>query len=207
MRTKIDQDTWLRKDHFKLFDSFEEPYYSIVADVDCSVACQKAKSLGVSFFLYYLHCSLVAVNQTEQFRYRAEQSEVYLYDQVNVSATVMRADKTFGFGYWDYKPALADFVLEAQAEIARIQYTKGLTVLDKGENLIHYSAIPWINFTGLTHARSFSYRDSVPKISFGKVVEKDGIKTMPVSITVHHGLVDGYHIGLYLEKFQTLLNA
>ncbi|NRA48527.1 MAG: chloramphenicol acetyltransferase, partial [Phaeodactylibacter sp.] len=34
-----------------------------------------------------------------------------------------------------------------------------------------------------------------------------GRKTMPVSIHVHHALVDGFHVGLFLEAFQDLLNA
>ncbi|HNZ72690.1 MAG TPA: CatA-like O-acetyltransferase, partial [Prolixibacteraceae bacterium] len=66
--------------------------------------------------------------------------------------------------------------------------------------------IPWLDFTGISHARSFSHPDSCPKISFGKVTEKEGIKTMPVSVHVHHALVDGYHVGLFIDKFQDLLN-
>ena len=30
---------------------------------------------------------------------------------------------------------------------------------------------------------------------------------MPVSINVHHALMDGYHVGLFIEKFQKLLNG
>jgi chloramphenicol O-acetyltransferase type A len=28
---------------------------------------------------------------------------------------------------------------------------------------------------------------------------------MPVSVEVHHALVDGIHVGRFLERFQTLL--
>jgi chloramphenicol O-acetyltransferase type A len=70
-----------------------------------------------------------------------------------------------------------------------------------GENLIHYSAIPWLDFTSISHARSFSFPDSCPKISFGKMTEIDGQKSMSVSIHVHHALVDGYHVGLYVDRF------
>jgi hypothetical protein len=59
-------------------------------------------------------------------------------------------------------------------------------------NVIHFSAIPWLNFTSLSHARS--YTDSCPKISFGKMMTTDdGTKTMAMSIHVHHGLIDGYN--------------
>ena len=72
--------------------------------------------------------------------------------------------------------------------------------------MIHFSAVPWVDFTGLSHARSYTFPDSCPKISFGKVTEKDGIKSMSVSIHAHHGLMDGFHIGLFAERFQGLMN-
>jgi chloramphenicol O-acetyltransferase type A len=206
MKTKIDVDNWVRKDHFKFFNQFEEPFFSVCVNVDCTVAYQKAKEQGLSFFLYYLYCSLTAVNQTEAFRYRIIGDEVFVYDDVHASATINRPNGTFGFSYIDYKPTLAEFITGAKQEIERVQATTGLIPATSGENVIHYSAMPWINFTGLTHARSFSFKESIPKISFGKVTEANGIKSMPVSITVHHGLMDGQQVGQYIDIFQQLLN-
>ena len=34
----------------------------------------------------------------------------------------------------------------------------------------------------------------------------NGRKIMPVSITVHHAIADGYHVGLFLDKFQEYMN-
>jgi chloramphenicol O-acetyltransferase type A len=30
--------------------------------------------------------------------------------------------------------------------------------------VIHFSAIPWLDFTSLSHARSYTFPDSCPKI-------------------------------------------
>jgi chloramphenicol O-acetyltransferase type A len=38
------------------------------------------------------------------------------------------------------------------------------------------------------------------------MMEEEGKKTMAMSIHVHHGLVDGYHVGLFLEEFERLMN-
>jgi chloramphenicol O-acetyltransferase type A len=130
---------------------------------------------------------------------------VFLYDEVHASATISRPDTTFGFSYIDYKPNFAEFVTDAQQEIKRVQGTVGLE-LSPVFNVLHVSAIPWVNFTGLTHARSFTFKDSMPKISLGKVTEQDGKKSMPVSVTVHHGLMDGRQIGEFIDLFQELLN-
>lgn len=206
MRTKVNLDTWIRKEHFKFFNSFDEPYYSINADVDCTIAYRRAKELDVSFYLYYLHCAITAINELENFRYRAIGDEVFIYDQINVSHVVLRPNETFGIGFIAYQADLKDFIAGARAETEKVLNATGLSFDFPGDNIIHFSALPGIKFTGLTHARSFSFKDSSTKLSVGKVTDVDGKKMMPLSITVHHGLTDGLHVGRFIDKYQELLN-
>lgn len=208
MKTKIDIENWNRKEHFTFFSNMEEPFYGLTVTIDCTKAYESAKKLEISFFTYYLHKTMVAVNTIENFRYRIIDNEVYIYDQIDVSATIMREDKTFGFSLIKFDTDLLRFSKNVDAEITRIQNTEGLFTRDFSEkNLIHFSALPWINFTSLSHARGFSYPDSCPKISFGKLTEMNGKKSMPMSIHVHHGLIDGYHIGLFIDEFEKQMNA
>lgn len=207
MKQKLNLETWNRKEHFLFFKQMEEPFFGITTTIDCTKAYQKSKELGVSFFVYYLHKTLVAVNKFENFRYRIINDEIYIYDQIDASATIMRADNTFGFSLMTYSKNLAVFNKNATQEIARIQTTTGLFTRNFAENLIHFSALPWVNFTALTHARSFTFPDSCPKISFGKMINDNGKKTMSISINVHHGLMDGFHVSRFLDIFQELMNA
>ena len=207
MKKKLDLDNWVRKDHFHFFRQFEEPFWGVVITIDCTHAYATAKAEGVSFFLYYLHKALAAVNDIEPFRYRIEEDEVYVYDEVNASPTIDRGDGSFGFGYMDYYPDFADFNDEAKKEIEKVRSQTKLVPSSSEVNVIHFSSLPWLNFTSISHARSFSFKDSIPKISFGKMTEANGIKSMPVSIHVHHALMDGYHVGQFAERFQELMNG
>jgi chloramphenicol O-acetyltransferase type A len=207
MRQKIEIDGWLREDHFKLFNSFDEPYFSINTDIDVTKAYIRAKELDVTFYLYYLYCAISAINKHESFRLRAINDEVFLYDQIDVTHVVLRPNGTFGFGFVPFKPTLEEFVALAKVETERILATKGLDLSVSYQNIIHFSAMPGIKFTGLTHARSFAFKDSSTKLSVGKVTEVHGRKMMPLSITVHHGLTDGLHVGQFIEIYQELLNA
>ena len=203
MKQKLDINNWNRKEHFEFFSQMEEPFFGFTVPLDCTGAYQKAKDLNISFFIYYLHKTLVAANAIECFRYRIENGEVYVYDKINVSATIMREDKTFGFSFIEFDEDIQKFNMNAKNEIERIQNTTGLFTREFNDvNLIHFSAVPWINFSGVSHARGFSYPDSCPKIAFGEMTEDNGKKTMPFSIHAHHGLMDGYHIGLFLEKMK-----
>lgn len=203
---KLNPDTWNRRDHFHFFRQFEEPFFGITTEVDCTKGYAWAKETGVSFFLYYLHRSLVAANGTEPFKYRIHGDDVIVHDQVNASPTINRPDGTFGFSYMNYYPLLDDFVREAQIEIQRVQNTAGLVPAVSSEAVIHYSSLPWIRFTSVSHARAFSFNDSIPKITFGKMQDRQGVRTLPVSIHVHHALMDGFHVSQYLERFQQALD-
>jgi chloramphenicol O-acetyltransferase type A len=206
MKQKIDLATWNRKEHFEFFSTFEEPFFGITTPIDMTVAYEKAKVLQIPFFVYYLHKTIAAVNQVENFRYRIEENEVVLYDEIDASATIMREDKTFGFSFMKFHSNIDEFTKIAQTEIERIQLTPGLFTREFPENIIHFSAIPWINFTSLTHSRSYTLPDSCPKVSWGKLMDENGKKTMSVAVMAHHGLVDGYHMGLFVEALQTELN-
>lgn len=189
------------------FKQMEEPFFGVTTTIDCTKAFEKAKELGISFFSYYLHKTLTAVNAVEEFRYRIIGDEVYIFDQINASATVLREDKTFGFSLMEYHEDAILFSEIVKKEISRIKNTKGLFTREEyGENLIHFSALPWIKFESFSHARSYIWPDSCPKISFGKMTEVNGKKTMPVSIHVHHGLIDGYHVGQFIECLEKLMN-
>lgn len=209
MKRIIDVTTWNRKEHFEFFRNFEEPFFGIVAEVDCTAAYKKSKEICESFFLYYLHKSISAANQIEEFRYRLEGDVLVCYDTINPSSTIGRPDGTFGYSFIEFRRDFKDFVEIAEIEIKAVQNSKGLRLNYNGmrTDVIHYSSIPWIKFTGLTHARSFRMNDSVPKISFGKLYEVDNKKMMPIAVNVHHGLADGLHVGKYFELFQELLNS
>ncbi len=206
-KQKLNLDTWNRKEHYLFFKQMEEPFFGVTTTIDCTKAYEKAKALGISFFTYYLHKTLVAVNQTEAFRYRIIEDEIYIYDQIDASATILRADDTFGFSLIEYSEDLTTFAEITQKEIARIQTSTGLFTREFADNLIHFSALPWIDFGSFTHARSFTWPDSCPKISFGKMMESNGKKTMAMSIHVHHGLMDGIHLGAFLKLFEELMDA
>jgi chloramphenicol O-acetyltransferase type A len=207
MKLKLNLETWNRKEHYLFFKQMEEPFFGVTITIDCTKAYEKSKELGVSFFTYYLHKTVVAANKIEPFRYRIINDDVYIFDRIEVSSTILREDKTFGFSQIEYDEDLKQFAENTKNEIARIQSTTGLFTRAYSENLIHFSALPWINFTSFSHARSFSWPDSCPKISFGKMMEENNKKTMSMSIHVHHALMDGFHVGEFVELFQKLMDG
>lgn len=206
MKERIDIEQWDRKDHFEFFNQFDEPFYGVCVNIECTSAYRFCKENKYSFFLYYLYQCLVASHRHEAFRLRVEGSEVFRYDRIDGGSTIGRADGTFGFGDFMYKDTFAEFHQEACKVMEKVRSEKGLRRSGAG-NVVRFSALPWIDFTALSHARSFGFKDSCPKISFGKVTSKEGHMIMPVSIHVHHALVDGFHLGQFIDTYQELMNG
>jgi len=208
MEKILDIKNWKRREHFEFFLKYDEPFWGIVSEIDCTRAYEKSKKNNFSFFQFYLHTSTVAINMIEEFRYRIKDNKIIIFDKIHAASTIGRDDETFGYSFIEQDKDFNKFAIAANIEIDRIKNTTGLSLNENSERLdvIHYSSLPWTKFTGLTHARNFKYKDSVPKIVFGKYIVVDGKKIMNVSLNAHHGLADGLHAAKYFELFQKLMD-
>ena len=207
MYKKIDIQNWSRKAHFEFFKEFSQPFFGITAPLDCTELKSATKKSGVSLYLSYLHKSLLAANRIEEFRLRLTGDEVILFNEVSASPTVLRPDNTFGFGYFPFRENFENFAELAQKELARVAARTDLEPAIKGEAVIHYTAIPWLSFTQIKHPSHDGFKNSIPKISFGKIYNSNGREMLPVSVEVHHALMDGYHVGKYFELLQELFDS
>ena len=206
MKREIDLATWKRREHFEVFKNFDEPLFGITVKVECTQAYLTAKVLGFPFSLYYLYLSLKAANEIEEFRYRIEDDNVFCYDTVGAGPTIFREDETYGCGYMDYYEDMGEFMKHAQIEVERVKEERGLKFPLSGENIIHYSTLPWADFTSVNHARRLDIGRSIPKITFGKVTIDGDRRWMPVDVHANHAVMDGFHVSKFIERFQELLN-
>ena len=153
-----------------------------------------------------LYLSLKAANEIEALRYRLREGRVLVHEVIHGSSTVLRDDGTFGFAYFEYCPEYDRFHEQAIMALGKVRSSTGeLDPKPEKDDLIHYSVIPWVRFTGLLHARRIPSQDSVPKIVFGRHHEHEGRRWMPISIEAHHALMDGLEVGQFLERYQELL--
>lgn len=51
----IDIATWNRREHYEHFSAFDDPFFGVTVQVDCTRAYQEAKTKGISFSLLVLH--------------------------------------------------------------------------------------------------------------------------------------------------------
>lgn len=205
MKKKLDLGSWNRKHHFNHFNALADPYFAVTIPFDVSLAYKKSKDTGSSFFAIYLHDCMKAINAVENFKYRIVDNQVFEYDVIHASATLSRADNTFGFSFINFSESFQEFNTNIQKEKQRINDSTELYPPVNGLNCIHCSALPWFSFTSQKEPFS-GIKDSVPKFAFSKTYKKNDLLMMNVGVHVNHALIDGYHVGQFAERFQTNLN-
>lgn len=157
-KTKLNIESWNRKEHFRFFSAFDDPFFGITTNVDFTTIYLEAKHDSQSFFLYSLHHILTKANETDEFKLRIEGgNSVVKYDTIHVSPTIGREDGTFGFAFFEYIPDRNDFIQQAIQEITRVKNSTGLSFSKNTgrEDVIRYSSIPWFSFSEMKHAVSF----------------------------------------------------
>ena len=204
MSRYLDIETWNRRQQFEFFKNYHNPFFNICTNVDVTPLLGLTRSLkNISFFIAYHFFSIKAANEVEPFRYRLRGERVLVHERVHAGTTLLLADENFTFAYFDYTEDFEVFHARAKATMQNAK-AGGVQLYQRAEqdDLIYHSVIPWATFTSISHARKGGREDSVPKIAFGKYREDVGRTMMPVSVEVHHALMDGLHVGRYFERLE-----
>jgi len=129
---------------------------------------------------------------------------VIVHDVINGGTTVLLPNESFSYAYFDYQEDFQKFVLAGAQSIKKVQ-AEGLLKPTMRDDLIYFTVLPWVSFTSFAHARTPGRGESVPRIAFGKFTSEGERTMLPISVEVHHALMDGLHVGRYLTRLEETL--
>ena len=201
MKTKIDIDKWERYKPYTHFSKFSNPYVSTTTVLNVNNIVLYAKKNKVSFYGLMTYLVLKTINNIEEFKYVLEGNEVYKYDKINTTFSVLN-DKKMNFTrtveYNDFKEFMEDFTkAKEEAETSfDIPY-------DKEQNKCYITCAPWMRVTAVSNPINYEQKDSVPRICWGKYFIDNNEYMTDVSIQFNHAFQDGYHIGEFYNSLQT----
>ena len=205
----IDLTTWPRREVFEFFRHFDKPYFNVCLRLDVTTLLNELRRRAErpSVWLTYHYFALRAANEIEPFRYRLRDGKVLVHDVINGGTTLILPNETFTLVYFDHAESFTKFMDGATKAVEDIRNGDGaFRPKHEDDARIHCTTLPWLAFTSFSHARRWWHKeDSVPKISFGKFVQENGRTLMPFSVEVHHALMDGLHVGRYVERMEEML--
>lgn len=205
----IDFESWDRRQYYYYFTEMLPTGFNLSVEADITETYDLIKKFGKKFFPAYLYLSSKLIIEQPEFRIAKINDQLGYYEVLHPSyACFHDDDKTMSNMWTEYTSDFEIFYqnyLEDQA-----QYAGNHGILAKPElpppNNYMVGMLPWTQFTSyspIPYSKSEYY---FPILQAGQFFEKNGRKMMPFSITVHHAVADGYHVGLFLEKFQNAMN-
>lgn len=206
MEKYLDVTNWARRDLFEFFRGYDNPYFNVCTQLDIApllAYLRRHPQFSVSLTLHYL--ALRLANEIEPFRYRLRNGKVIIHDVIHGGTIVLLPNESFNFAYFDYQENFGKFMAEAQSAVDEVKLGEKPFHADPSDNRIHFTVLPWVTFTSFAHARNWGREDSIPKIAFGKFAKENGPILLPISVEVHHALMDGLHVGKFLSRFEEML--
>ncbi|CAG36787.1 chloramphenicol acetyltransferase [Desulfotalea psychrophila] len=200
MKKKIDISNYKRKGMFEAFKDRDMPYLSTTSHVDIKNLKPFIDNHKYGFFISISYLISKAVNLIPELRHRIIDGELYEYDRVDPGYTVLLEDETFSFCDSCY---FEDFQKYSEYSSTKINEVKAKPDNGVGEkhHMFFITNIPWFSFTSIVHPHDKVYA-SIPIITIGKYFKQGDQLLLPIGIQVHHGVVDGIHLG----KFYTHLS-
>lgn len=198
----IAMEEYPRRDHFRYFCTLSNPFLSLTVQMDVTELAQACKASGASFYILFMHAVAQAADQIPQLRQRVHGDGIIEYEGCSTSHTELLPDDTYCYCTLHHHMPLAEYLKASEA--ARMAARSNATIEEEAaeaDSQYFISCLPWLHFTQLSNPTG---SDSNPRFTWGKY-EPDhcGRLMLPLSICVHHGLVDGLHIARFcglLEK-------
>lgn len=214
MKTYVDMSTWERRDVFRFFEDFMNPWYSVTTELECTRAFNESRERGESFFLRYLHAVLCAANEVEALRYRLQpDGRVALYDRLDIITPIAAEGRPFVTVRIPYIADFAEFAETATRIIRGIKpddspyAVEERMFAEEDYGVIHLSAVPKMYFTGMTFTAQSPGRACTHPLSvIGRMTERVGSRlVLPYSIYVSHAFVDGAHLTDFFARITSRL--
>lgn len=199
--------TWPRRATYEHFVRYTQPYFAISTTIDITRLLHRAGALK-PFSLVYLFYAMQASNEIEPFRYRRRTAGVLIHERIGAGSVIPVGNEQLDFMELPYCASLEEFLVLGRAEMARLEAKEEPRMIPTAnyDALVFHSVLPWISFTGVMHAHDQPY-DGVPRVVFGKWFTESDRTLMPIGVEVDHAMMDGLHVGRYLDRLQQLFDS
>lgn len=206
---KIDFKTWNRKEIFKLYSDDIPCTFSLTTNIDISNLIPKITEKNIKFFPVILYALSYIVNSHKEFKMNVDKdNNLGFYEKVNPSYTFFHKDNESFSNIWtEFSENFQKFYRNYQEDIKLYGKNKDFIAKPQNENnVFNISSIPWTSFTGFNLNLKNGYNYYSPIFTFGKYFEENNRILLPLSIQVHHGVCDGYHVSKFINNLQEFIN-
>lgn len=202
-KTRVDLAGYARKGLLEAFKDRQMPCFSVTCQVDITRFKRFVAANGLGFFVPLSYALARAVNAIPELRQRLIDGELYEFARTDPGYTVLLENGTFSFCDSRYFDEFSAYRAHAAERIAAVRACPDHSTGDKS-HMFFITDIPWLSFTSFTHPYDARF-GSIPLLTIGKYFTQGRKLLIPLAVQVHHGIVDGIHVGVFYERLASML--
>lgn len=183
---------------------------SITSKLDVTDLYDYSKITNTKFYVNFLYLLSRALNSRDDYKmfYRWQTKEILVYDKVNPVHYVFHEEtETCTPVYSEYYEDYRKFYEETEKDIEKAKQTREYG-LDYGghPNWFDASYISWLSYDALNVELPDGHLHFMPIINWGRYVEVNGRKMMPLTVRLNHAVADGYLVANVFRILEKLLS-
>lgn len=138
-----------------------------------------------------------------------QQGRLGFWDYCNPVYTLFHKDDLSFSDVWSsWTPDFSDFYESVLADMARWGRVKGLKARPgTPENFCSISSLPWLSFTSFAQDTYAESRLLAPLIRVGRHFTQGRKTLLPVGLSVHHAVADGFHTAKLYHDMQAVADT
>lgn len=209
MRREIDIEHWDRKQHFKYYSKISTPHYCIAFNVDVTNLLRFTREHHISFYYSLIYLCTQSFNAIDEFLLEIEGDRVFQVERrVPCFTDLKKGEVNFHMVCLPCEGDIIEFAEKARE--SSVNHPLPVDALEGlGEPQIIYSCIPWADITMCSNERDYNdpklKDDTAPILVWGKYTEHDGKYKINMTLDVNHRLIDGYFIGMFVQKLEAMI--
>ena len=205
---KIDINNWDRKEYYDWFTTKNCCKISMTTNIDVTNLVKQIKGKNLRYYPVFIYMISRIVNEYSECRMNYDKNgDLGIYDEIYPRYPIFHeSDKKISLLWTEYSNDFRIFYDRVIRDMAT--YGEKRSVTAKGnfpDNCYDISSLPWSSFTSFTCQ---STNDSLwlsPLVMIGRFFEDNGKLLMPIALSVHHAVCDGYHVSRFFENLQDLI--
>lgn len=209
--TLYDRTTWPRSDHFDYYTKgFVKSVNSITVRLDVTHFLQATKTKDLRFFPAFAALVGQIIARTPEMctNVDADGNPGY-YSYLCPNFTIFHEDdKTFSDVWSEYDDDFDTFYHNILTDAETYKDKKGIKVKENQPmNFFCISCVPWLDYEAYSSVNYGGMPNLFPLITFGKYTEENGKFTLPMTLTISHACMDGYHLSKFFNDLQRELDV
>ena len=204
--TTIDLSEWNRGELFQFYIDKMRIVMSLTVDIDVANLKAFSEKNKIAFYPLMLWVISKVINAHDEFKYSWDQDgNLIRWDYVSPSYTDFHSeDESFTKMVSEYSDDLFEFCSRVTAD--RERYKNARAVLENQPlNFFDVSCLPWVRYRHFDVHVFDEGKFLAPVVTWGKYEQVHDKLMMPLTMNIHHAVVDGFHLSRFFNEVQELI--